>query len=618
MALSAPKLSPEQALKKFGFDRFRAGQREAIDVLVESGRLLLVAPTGGGKSLSYQIPALMFEGTTIVVSPLIALMQDQVAALEARGIAATYLASNLSGDDLRVRLQGIERGDYRLVYVAPERLGAYGFRDIVRQLKVPLIAVDEAHCISEWGHDFRPEYAAIGDFVRSTNPERLLACTATATPVVRDEIVERVGMHPNTQQMVHGFSRPNLSLRAQEVLSTQQRQYAVDQFLREQLKDPRSATGSVIVYSPTRKKAEAEALRLLSIGWKAAAYHAGLESSLRDQVQRDFVGKILQVVVATNAFGMGIDRDDVRGVIHLAPPGSIESYYQEVGRAGRDGADAAALLLYQSNDVAFRRRLIEMDIDGRAVSAGVIEHKWSLFLELLRWTEGAECRQGLILRYFRSNEASSDGCGRCDICLSGPHISTMDPTEQELIVRKLLSGVARVHGQFGMTIMLKLVRGKSDERLSQCGLNETSTFGILRGYSEELVKRALMRCIGAGLVSFSGGERPVLCLSRDGHEVMVGKQDSTVQLPPGFGGTASVENRSADGWDQDIFERLRAYRLEVATDSGVPPYVVASDRTLKEMARLRPTNERELLRVHGFGPSRVQRYGSGFLELLRD
>ena len=307
-------------LTQFGFDSFRAGQRHAIDTLLTTGRLLLVAPTGGGKSLTYQLPAALLPGTTLVVSPLIALMHDQVLSLEAHGIAATYLAGTLDSDEIRRRLTEAAHGTYKLIYVAPERLSFDGFRSLVNKLDCPLVAVDEAHCISEWGHDFRPDYMRIGELIADLPETRVLACTATATPIVRDEILDRLGLPADTPQLVRGFARPNLALRAREVQGRGDANTMVDSLLREGLQAPGGGLGTAIVYAPTRRRTEEEAARLTAAGWRSAAYHAGMDGNDRDRVQTAFANGEVEVVVATNAFGMGIDRSDVRCIAHLAPP----------------------------------------------------------------------------------------------------------------------------------------------------------------------------------------------------------------------------------------------------------------------------------------------------------
>lgn len=623
----------------FGHAQFRPGQRESIVTLLEQGRLLLVAPTGGGKSLTYQLPAVLLPGTTLVISPLIALMHDQVQALQQLGVPATFLASTLGGEVLRQRMRDLARGAYKLVYVAPERLSFPGFRELLGRMTIPLVAIDEAHCISEWGHDFRPEYMQIGEFIRTLPAAtRVLACTATATPVVRDEILAKLELGPRTAQIVRGFARPNLRLRALEAGRRRDRVQAIDDLLHQAIGSPERCEGSAIVYAPTRKTSEEEAARLAADGWRCQAYHAGLEPEQREAVQRGFSSGALDIVVATNAFGMGIDRGDVRAVIHLAPPGSIEAYYQEVGRAGRDGQPAWGLLLYSSQDLPLRRRLLELDIDGRAPDPDVVEHKWGMFLELLRWAEGGSCRHDAILRYFGDEAELLQGCGHCDVCeaLASAEPSEFDDEQTTVIVRKALSAVARIDRRFGLTAAVALLIGRSDPRLERSGLDQVKTFGALadeaRDYGEAWVKKLLQRCVAAGWVEFTQDERPLAALTREGREVMQARRPARIVLPPTKEPTRSSEagargdrargkvgpSVELDAEGHQLFEALRAHRLEVARHDEVPPYVVASDRTLRELALLRPRTLDELLQVHGIGKAKAERYGEGLLDVVRE
>jgi ATP-dependent DNA helicase RecQ len=625
---TATRAALAEALKDFGFATFRPGQAEAIELLLERGRLLLVAPTGGGKSLTYQLPAAILPGTTIVISPLVALMQDQVASLARSGVRATFLAATLGSDDMRRRMAAIAQGAFKLVYVAPERLVHGGFRSLVHKLEVPLLAVDEAHCISEWGHDFRPEYLQIGEFVRELSAARVLACTATATPVVRDEILSRLGLPPDTPQVLRGFARPNLSLRVEELRSPKDRQPRVDALLAEAVGRPKTPSGTAIVYAPTRKATEEESDRLRESGWRCAAYHAGLDGRLRDRVQRKFMDDDLDVIVATNAFGMGIDRADVRAVAHLAPPGSIEAYYQEVGRAGRDGEPAIGLLLTTPNDVPLRRRLLEKGSEEGPSDPAIIEHKWNLFLELMRWIEGGSCRHDAILRYFGDEAETLHGCGRCDVCT---HLQSREPhsaAEVSVIVQKALSGVARVHGRFGLMAASHLLRGTTDPRIVRAGLDKTRTFGVLAEHSEAWIVRLLRRCVTAGWVDFHGSDHPVVFLTEDGKAVMKGQRPAKLLLPASDAATPRASTTTAtapssetapaqlDATALAVFEALRQHRLERSRSDSVPPYVVASDRTLREIAMLRPRTRDELALAHGIGPAKLERYGEGFLAVV--
>jgi len=629
----------DAALARLGYAAFRPGQREAIETLFVHGRLLLVAPTGGGKSLSYQLPATILPGTTLVVSPLVALMADQVQALEARGVRATYLASTLEAPEMRRRMARMARQEFALAYVAPERLAFPGFRGLIREIDCALVAVDEAHCISEWGHDFRPEYLTIGALLADLPRARVLACTATATPIVRDEILARLGLPPDTPQIVRGFARPNLALRAAEIVGRRERERLVDGALSEALEGPKRGRGTAIVYAPTRKQADEESERLAERGWRARSYHAGLDGRTRDTVQRDFAEGGLEVVVATNAFGMGIDRPDVRAVIHLGPPGSIEAYYQEVGRAGRDGAPALGLLLVGARDLPLRRALLERGAGDAAPDPAVVEHKWSMFLELIRWAEGGSCRHDAILRYFGDEAETLAGCGRCDVCLAlEEKPEAGDPERVTLIVRKALSGVARVHGRFGLQLAVKLVHGDTDERLERAGLTKVQTFGNLRDQPAPWLIALLRRCVSAGWVSFEGADRPVVTLTEDGRAVMKGERPARLLLPPSSSGPKRVERvgprrvepaadrapgRVADREPVELdaaalalFEALRRHRLAVARTEGVAPFIVASDRTLRDIAALRPRDLAELELAHGVGRHKAARYGAGLLQVV--
>jgi ATP-dependent DNA helicase RecQ len=628
----------DAALVRLGYTEFRPGQREAVETLFARGRLLLVAPTGGGKSLSYQLPATILPGTTLVVSPLVALMADQVQALEARGVRATYLASTLEAAEMRRRMAQIARRELSLAYVAPERLVFPGFRGLLRELDCPLVAIDEAHCISEWGHDFRPEYLEIGAVLGDLPRARVLACTATATPIVRDEILARLGLPADTPQIVRGFARPNLALRAMDIAGRRERESLVDGALAEALGGPGRARGTAIVYAPTRKQADEESTRLAARRWRVRAYHAGLDGKTRDAAQRDFADGRLEVVVATNAFGMGIDRPDVRAVIHLGPPGSIEAYYQEVGRAGRDGAPALGLLLISARDLPLRRALLERGTPETAADAAVIEHKWSMFLELIRWAEGGSCRHDAILRYFGDEAETLAGCGRCDVCLAlSEKPEAGDAERVTLTVRKALSGVARVHGRFGLQLAVKLVHGDADERLERAGLTKVRTFGNLRDEPAPWLVALLRRCVSAGWVSFAGVDRPVVTLTDDGRAVMKGERPARLLLPPSsslrgraeradprpaappverVSGNAGREAAQPDAAALVLFEALRRHRLAVARAEGVAPFIVASDRTLRDIAALRPRDLVELERAHGVGPHKAARYGPGLLKVV--
>ena len=640
MIRAVADLDLDGGLARLGYEAFRPGQREAIETLLEKGRLLQVAPTGGGKSLTYQLPASLLPGTSLVISPLVSLMHDQVRALTARGVPATFLAATLSAQEMRERLARLRAGAFKLAYVAPERLAYPGFRALALELGAPLVAIDEAHCISEWGHDFRPEYLAIGGLVAELRPRLVLACTATATPVVRDEILVRLGLGTDTPQLLQGFARPNLALRARHVTSERERAKHVDAQLEEALGAPGAARGTAIVYAPTRRATEEEAARLAARGWRADGYHAGMTGETRTRVQRAFAEGALEVVVATNAFGMGIDRADVRAVVHLAPPGSVEAYYQEVGRAGRDGQEAFGLLLHSPGDLPLRRRLLESGGGGEAPRPEVVEHKWGLFLDLMRWAEGGSCRHDAILRYFGDEAETLAGCGRCDVCRQiGDHQASDEETS--LLVRKALSAVARVDRRYGLTAAVKLLAGLPDPRLQRAGLDRTPTYGALREHSEPWLTQLLRRCVTAGWVDFTPGEKPVVLLTGSGRAVMKGDRPARLVLPReheaeaaprlsrgaagarvtrGGPGTAAARGHAdpdvLPAEAESLFEALRLMRSELARAENVPAYVVASDRTLRDIALLRPRGLESLKLAHGIGPAKAERYGARILAVV--
>jgi ATP-dependent DNA helicase RecQ len=624
----------------FGLEQFRPWQREAIDeVLYGTRRVLVVAPTGGGKSLTYQVPGVVLDGMTLVLSPLVALMEDQVRALQARGVAATFLASTLDPETRRRREAGMLRGQFKLVYAAPERLASNAFVETLARCNVQLVAVDEAHCIAQWGHDFRPDYRRIGELLARLRPPRVLACTATATPEVRREIREQLRLGDACREVLRGFARPNLHLSARYVEGAGEARDAVFEALSGALGDATGPRGGAIVYAATRRQTEQWTETLRAKGWNAAGYHAGMAADERSRVASRFADRSLDVVVATNAFGMGIDRADIRAVLHIQPPSSIEAYYQEVGRAGRDGAEAWGLLLCSGADIGLRRRLVTSSGDGGCASPETAARAWALFRELLRYLDARTCRHDFILRYFGDEQELLGGCGHCDACAAvgtagddaADDVREADPAEREAaakVVRMALSGVARARQRGGLVAVADMLRGVDDERTRRFGFTELSTFGLLRDRTPRWVMDVLRGLLAAGWIDLTPTDHPVPILTRTGAEVMRAAGSIPFALPRernrsgerktgqvARGVTAGLE--SLDAPSRLRFERLRAHRAQIARARGVPAYVVALDRTLVEMAARSPGSRAELLDVFGMGPARVEAYGDGFLDVLR-
>jgi ATP-dependent DNA helicase RecQ len=612
--------------ERFGLAAFRPWQREAIDALLGSpGRVLVVAPTGGGKSLTYQLPAALLDGTTLVVSPLVALMEDQVRSLAQRGIEATFLASTLDSEVRRHRESWMLRGRYKLVYAAPERLASDAFVDLLGKMKLDLVAIDEAHCIAQWGHDFRPDYLRIGALLERLRPRRILACTATATPDVRREIRAQLNFDdPPCKEVLRGFARPNLHLGARSVDGPKEARATILASLDSALGSAKAPKGGAIVYAATRKSTEEIAKAIRDRGWNAAHYHAGVDAERRTEVADKFAARALDVVVATNAFGMGIDRSDIRAVVHAQPPASIESYYQEVGRAGRDGDQAWGTLLCSGADISLRRRLAMGG--GVPVDDALAARAWALFRELLRYMDARSCRHDFILRYFGDEQELLGGCGHCDVCEAvedgrGEESATEETT---LVIRKAIAGVARAQRRGGIVAIAEMLRGVANEKTKKFGFTELTTFGLLSDRSQDWTVALLRALLAAGWIDLTPTEHPVPFVTRAGAEVMRGETAARMLLPAEPRAKKVRSERTSksepavdlDDASRAAFERLRVRRAEIARTRGVPAYVVALDRTLVEMAAQRPRTRGELLGVFGMGPSRVEQYGDALLEAM--
>ena len=588
--------------RHFGYDAFRPRQEAIIANALAGRHSLVIMPTGGGKSLCYQLPALATGGLTLVVSPLIALMQDQVDALRANGIAAAFINSSLDSRDAAAAERQAQAGRVRLLYVAPERVSMPGFRQFLSTLDLRLIAIDEAHCISEWGHDFRPDYRALSD-LRTLFPDTpIMALTATATERVRQDIVDQLRLG-DAPQFVSGFDRPNLTYIVRPQAGT-------PAALRELLDARRGQ--AAIVYCFSRKETKELAEYLTDQGHPAAAYHAGLDSATRRLTQERFIDGAVPVVAATIAFGMGIDKPDIRLVAHYALPKSVEGYYQETGRAGRDGLPSDCVLFFSAGDRAKQEFFIQrMTGDARATAERQLQ-------QMVDYARLATCRRRYLLNYF-GDTAAGESCGNCDICLA--ERQSVDAT---VIAQKTLSAVIRTGERFGIAHVIDVLLGSNRQRIRELGHDQLSVFGIVDDYDRNGLRRIADELIAKELLTRADGEYPVISVTAAGRQWLRSRQSLTLQMrvdePPA---RQQRKERSRNGnaspdYDLGLFEELRALRRRLADAQGVPAFVVFNDATLRALAAARPTDDRAMLAVSGVGPAKLEQYGNDFLAVIRN
>ena len=597
----------ESLLKQyFGYTSFRPGQHEVIQTLLDGRDCLAIMPTGAGKSICFQLPALMMPDVTLVISPLISLMKDQVDSLVNQEIPATYINSQCTFEEAKARFAAIRAGRVKLVYISPERLENEFFTSFMQSLPISMFIIDEAHCVSQWGHDFRPSYCAIKDWIAAL-PKRPVvgAFTATATEKVKEDMMNLLGLEKE-RIFIGGFDRPNLYFRV--VRTNRKLDFALS-YVQQHRED------SGIIYAATRKEVDRVYEELTRRGIRAGRYHAGLSDDMRRTMQDAFTYDRLQVIVATNAFGMGIDKSNVRYVIHYQMPKNIESYYQEAGRAGRDGAPGECILLFSRQDIMIQKFLIEQSVHDPQQQA--VEFR--LLNAMVRYCEGNHCLRHYILTYFGEHPSwqRCEKCGNCD-----QETVEEDMTEQ---VRSICLCVDELKGRFGMTMVCDILKGSQNAKVRRYGFENNSAFGMLGDFTLSEVRDMVRQCIDDGYLDQSDGKYPVVSLTADGRQALSGHQrivqQKVVSAEPVPELPKRQQKRRAGAIDEDalrpLFDTLRAVRLELAKDEHIPPFVIFSDATLWDMAALKPDSLEAMSDIKGVGSFKLHKYGRQFVSAIQ-
>lgn len=585
---TASLVSARQLLKQYyGYTSFRGGQEEIITSILEGSDTLGIMPTGGGKSICFQIPALLFNGITLVVSPLISLMKDQVDTLCDLGISATYLNSSLTKGEVAARVRSAREGQYKLLYIAPERLESAEFLELIKSLQPAVVAIDEAHCISQWGHDFRPSYFAVGQLIASL-PHRPIvsAFTATATSKVISDIKQLLSLK-DCNSFITGFNRENLTF-------TVLRDEDKHDYLLKYIGQHRSDSG--IIYAATRKQVEQLHQSLFKNGYSVCKYHAGMSNEERADNQERFLYDDVQIMVATNAFGMGIDKSNVRYVIHYNMPKNIESYYQEAGRAGRDGEPSECILLFSPQDIQVQKFLLEQTLTSPERKS----HEYKKLQDMIDYCHTTRCLRSHLLSYF--GEVAQGHCANCSNC--NDEFTLVDATVD---AQKILSCIYRTKEKFGMTMIAQILKGSKSQRIRQFGFERLTTYGLLKNQTEKKITDFIQFLAVEGYLTFTDGQYPVIRLMQKAIPVLKGEESVSRKVR---------EVKDIAKPDDTLFELLRQLRKEISQKQNVPPYVVFADSTLREMSSVRPTDKVAMLGVKGVGEVKFQNYGEAFLATI--
>jgi ATP-dependent DNA helicase RecQ len=610
-----------QLSEQFGFAKFRPGQEEVIRAVLAGRDAMTVMPTGQGKSLCYQLPATLLPGLTLVISPLIALMQDQVASLRQRKIAAAAFHSGLTGVEKHRVIQDLSQKRLQLLYLAPERMQHEGFLQLLRTLWVSLLVVDEAHCISQWGHDFRPDYLKIGRLRQELTNPPCLALTATATARVQTDLCKRLSLR-DPFRLVAGFRRDNLALSVRSCQSRQDKLAALERLVRE------TENGTILIYCATRRAVEEVAEWLGQSSQSVGYYHAGLSDEERRLVHEDFRRGTVRILAATNAFGMGIDKSDVRLVVHFDVPGSVEAYYQEVGRAGRDGRPAACVLLFHERDLATQEYFIQQAAQGPegAERAGRMN---TLLQDMLGYVSVSTCRQLAILDYFSDEAERALGpCGLCDRCAVPVRQPSREVTQDETASAKaILETVSWCRGRFGVSRIVEILRGSRSKAMQACGAEDCPTYGLCRARSKSSVTALVRALTDSAYLQVEGTEYPTLAVTRKGRELLQGvgvvrvkhaeasQPDAPVAKPSRERASAVAAPRARPA-DPQLYERLRQLRTELAEEEGVSAFLIFHDKTLKAIAGHKPVTSAALMEIPGIGALKAERYGRRVLGVV--